>query len=113
MPDQLRNVDKSIAFILELVGGLFGYLGIGYMYAGMVREGVIRLVVWLIVMIVAWVTVVMLMYICIGICFLPFLVLAHILVPVWSAFRLKRELEYAYPEQPGPIPPYYQQPPGR
>lgn len=111
MSEQPRNVDKSVAFILELVGGLMGYLGLGYMFAGKFKEGIIRLVVWLVIMIVGWVIVVALMMVLIGICFLPVLMIAQVLVPIWSAFQLKRELECYYPEQTGPMPPYYQQPP--
>src|SRR5258706_9224028 len=36
--------DPNTAFIIELIGGLFGFFGIGYMYAGKTNEGVGRLV---------------------------------------------------------------------
>lgn len=37
--------NPGTAFALELVGGIFGLFGIGYMYAGRTSEGVIRIVV--------------------------------------------------------------------
>lgn len=36
--------NPNTAYILELVGGLFGFFGIGYMYVGRTGEGAIRLI---------------------------------------------------------------------
>jgi hypothetical protein len=32
--------------LIELVGGIFGLLGLGYLYAGRTNDGLIRLVAW-------------------------------------------------------------------
>lgn len=37
--------NPGTAFVLELIGGIFGLFGIGYMYAGKTSQGVIRLIV--------------------------------------------------------------------
>lgn len=36
--------NPGTAFVLELIGGIFGLFGIGYMYAGKTSQGVIRLI---------------------------------------------------------------------
>ena len=97
MPDELRDVDKTIAFILEIALGLFGFLGIGHMYAGLIKEGVIKLVIWLAVVYTCWIVVVILSYFLIGICFIPFMLVAQIGVPIWSAFHIKKKLDEAFP----------------
>lgn len=98
MADELKNVDKNIAFILELVGGLFGVLGLGYMFSGLITEGVVRLIVWLLIIAFAWVMVSILAYCLIGLCMMPFLIVAQVAVPIWSAFTIKNKLEEAFPE---------------
>jgi TM2 domain-containing membrane protein YozV len=45
--------DKSIALILEILPGLFGFLGIGWIYAGETSKGVIWLVGFLIYVIIS------------------------------------------------------------
>lgn len=97
MADQLKDVDKSIAFILELVGGIFGFLGIGYMYAGDITQGVIRLIAWFCIVVFAWIVIAVLTAFLIGICFIPFMLIAQIGIPVWSAFSIKKKLEETYP----------------
>lgn len=98
MPDELKDVDKNLAFIVELVGGLFGFLGIGYMYAGLIQQGVIRLVVWFAILVIVWFMAVLLSYILIGLCMMPFIAIAQIAIPIWSAFTIKNRLEKAFPQ---------------
>ena len=98
MADKLKDVDKNIAFILELVGGLFGFLGIGYMFSGQITKGVIRLIVWLAILVVGWTMATILSYFIIGLCMMPFLALAQVGVPIWSAFQVKKELEESFPD---------------
>lgn len=50
----LSAKDKDTAFIIELVLGIFGLLGIGYMYAGLTNAGIIRLVGYWIFLTVLW-----------------------------------------------------------
>ena len=97
MADQIKNVDKSIAFILELVG-IIGFLGIGHIFAGLTTDGIIRLAIWLIVVCFLWGIIVIGGFICvIPFCLAPIMLAAQIGVPIWSAFTLKKRLEVAYP----------------
>jgi hypothetical protein len=96
--DQLKNVDKNIAFILELIGGLFGFLGIGYMYAGEIKGGVMRLLLWFALLYFSWIVASILSIILIGLCLMPFIIVAQVGIPIWSAFELKKRLEEAFPE---------------
>ncbi len=43
--------DPSTAFVLELVLGLFGFLGIGWVYAGRTTLGLVMLVGWWVIVI--------------------------------------------------------------
>ena len=45
--------DPNIALLIELVGTLFGFMGLGWIYAGDTTHGIIALVLWLIVVIVS------------------------------------------------------------
>jgi TM2 domain-containing membrane protein YozV len=45
--------DPNTAFLIELVGTLFGFMGLGWIYAGYTNKGVIMLIVWLVVVVVA------------------------------------------------------------
>jgi hypothetical protein len=42
----LAEKDPSTAFIIEFLGGFLGFMGLGYLYAGRVEDGVVRLVAW-------------------------------------------------------------------
>ena len=95
--DEIKDVDKNIAFIIELVGGLFGFLGIGYMYSGLIVKGVIRLLVWWVLLGIVWFAAAILSYILIGLCMMPFIIIAQVLIPIWSAFSIKNRLQKAFP----------------
>jgi len=41
--------DPSTALLIELVGTLFGFMGLGWMYAGYTQRGITLLVGWLLV----------------------------------------------------------------
>jgi TM2 domain-containing membrane protein YozV len=97
MAEQLKDVDKNTAFLLELALGLFGFLGIGYLYAGDASHGVLRLVLWWVILGVAWTIIGLLTAILIGLCLIPFMLAAQIAVPIWSAFGLKKRLDEKYP----------------
>jgi len=98
MADEIKDVDKGVAFILELVLGLFGILGIGYFYAGDNTNGIIRLLVWIFILMFSWTFISIMMAFLIGFCFMPFMVVFQVAVPIWSAFSLKSKLEELYPE---------------
>ena len=82
--------DPNTAFVLEIVLGLFGFLGIGWVYAGRVPLGLILLVGW-------WLVVASgfggsLLSGGLGFClWLP----VHIVAPFVSAMLVKSEVEKA------------------
>ena len=45
--------DPNTALLIELVGTLFGFMGLGWLYAGYTNRGITALVLWLIVVVVA------------------------------------------------------------
>ena len=98
MNDELKDVDKGIAFILELVLGVFGILGVGYIYAGETTNGVLRLVIWMFVLMTFWFIIMILMAFFIGLCFVPAMFALQLCVPVLSAFMLRSKLEDRFPE---------------
>jgi TM2 domain-containing membrane protein YozV len=82
----------SNAFILELIAGLLGFLGIGYMYAGRTDDGVVRLVVWWLVVAGMWTTVTMLSMVLIGLCLVPVALVVQFGGPIYSATQLRKTL---------------------
>jgi hypothetical protein len=87
--------DPNTAFLLELLPGLIGFLGIGYMYVGRTNDGVLRLVLWFVGLAVAWVITAVLAAVVVGIACIPLVAAAQIGVPIWSAITLKNELTKA------------------
>lgn len=45
--------DPNTALVIELVGTLFGFMGLGWLYAGYTNRGITALVIWLVVVVVA------------------------------------------------------------
>jgi len=91
MPMGAPRVDPNTAW-LELLG-LLGFLGIGYLVAGRTNDGIIRLVGFLGVIFVAWTIAGVLRLVLIGFCLMPFIFLAQIAIPIWSALELKKVIE--------------------
>jgi hypothetical protein len=87
---QVQRINN--AFILELVGGVFGLLGIGYMYVDRTNDGVLRLVGWWLLLGVMWTTIALLSAILIGLCFIPGAIVVQFGVPIYSAMQLKKQL---------------------
>jgi hypothetical protein len=90
-----RAIDPNIAW-LELFG-LIGFLGIGYLVANRIQDGIIRLVGFWILMTVGWIVTVILMTVLIGFCLIPVMLVASVGIPIWSALSLRNELEAQYP----------------
>jgi TM2 domain-containing membrane protein YozV len=78
------------AFVIELVAGLLGFLGIGYMYTGRTTEGLIRLVGW-------WVLAGIMVA---SVCLIPLAMVGWLVVPIGSAMQLRKTLQ----AQRGPAP---------
>jgi len=88
-----KSTDANSAFLLELIGGFFGLLGIGHMYVGQTNDGILRLVLWLAYTAIAWVIIALTSGIFIGLLCIPAQLLIQIGVPIWSAVALKKQLE--------------------
>ena len=88
----IQRYDPNTAFLIELVAGFFGLLGIGYIYVGRTNDGLVRLVLWLILDILAAVAISLLLAVVVGIVCVPFWLVVQIGVPIWSATTLKNEL---------------------
>ncbi len=86
------NKDANTAFLIELVGGFFGLLGIGYMYAGRTNDGVLRLILWIIYDLIAGITISLLLAVFVGILCIPIQLVIQVGVPLWSANNLKNIL---------------------
>lgn len=87
-----KDVNVNTAFTLELIGGFLGFLGIGYLMAGKTNDGIIRLIVWFIYNVIAYIIVVLLTAIWIGLACIPFQIIIQICIPIWSAIKLKKDL---------------------
>lgn len=95
----IAKTDKDVntAFLIELVGGFFGLLGIGYMYVGRTNDGIIRLILWIIYDVIAAITISLLLVVWVGIFCIPFQFAIQIGVPLWSANNLKNILTSGNP----------------
>jgi TM2 domain-containing membrane protein YozV len=89
--------DVNTAFLIELVGGFFGLLGIGYMYVGRTNDGIIRLIAWIIYDVIAAITISLLLAVFVGILCIPLQLAIQIGVPLWSANNLKTILTSGNP----------------
>lgn len=87
-----QTKDANTAFLIELVGGFFGLLGIGYIYVGRTNDGILRLILWIIYDVIAAITISLLLAVFIGILCIPIQLAIQIGVPLWSANNLKNSL---------------------
>lgn len=76
--------DPSTAMIIEILLGLFGFLGIGHLYAGRTTPGIVLLLGWWVFLFVE----AMLIFVVIGFCLFP----ANLIVPIVSGVWLKNEM---------------------
>ena len=90
---EIKKYDPNSVFFIELLAGIFGFLGVGHIYVGRTNEGIIRLVLWLMYDIAAAITISLLMAVLIGCVCIPFQILIQVGVPLWSANSLKKKLE--------------------
>lgn len=87
-----RKLLPETAFLIEFLAGIFGLLGIGYLFSGKTNDGIVRLVVWLVYTVLAWVTISLLTAILVGVVCIPFQLVLQIGIPLWSANKLKKQL---------------------
>ncbi len=104
--------DADTAFLIELVGGVFGLFGLGHLYAGLTNTGIFRLVLGFVALSVIYfilgVTVV-------GLCAAPLVWIAQIAIAYFTANDLKLSINSvkaggggmsmpsAYIESPNPM----------
>ena len=79
--------DPQTALVIELVAGIFGFLGIGHLYAGRTSVGISLLIAWWVFLAVE----IALFAVLIGFCLLPL----NVAVPIASGFWLKNEMQRA------------------
>lgn len=84
--------EQNTAYLLELVLGFFGLLGVGYFYTGRAQEAVPRFAGWLVYNAIAYVIISQLMQAVIGYICIPAQLVVQILVPFWSASMLKQSM---------------------
>lgn len=84
--------DVNTAFLIELIGGFLGFLGVGYLYAGRTNDGVLRLILWIIYDVIAYIVIFALLSIFIGVLCIPVQLIIQIGIPLWSATNLKTVL---------------------
>lgn len=84
--------DINTAFLIELVGGFFGLLGLGYLYTGRTNDGILRLIAWIIYSITAYIIITLLLAVFIGLLCIPVQLVIQIGVPLWSATALKNSM---------------------
>lgn len=87
-----QSYNPNTAFLIELVGGFFGLLGLGYIYAGQTSDGVLRLIGWLVYDLVAALVISFLLALIVGIVCIPIQLVIQVAVPLWSANTLKNRL---------------------
>jgi hypothetical protein len=87
-----REYDPNTAFLIELIGGFLGLLGIGYIYVGRTSEGILRLVLWLLYDVIAAITITALLAVLVGVICIPVQLVIQVVVPLWSATTLKNAL---------------------
>lgn len=80
--------DPGTAIVLEILLGLLGFLGIGYLYAGYTTEGILRLIGWWIALGIGAVLVVVTFGIG-SLCLIPVM----IAVPILSGLALKKRMQ--------------------
>jgi len=88
----VQQCNPNTAFLIELVGGFFGLLGLGYIYTGRTSDGVLRLIGWLVWDLIAAFAISLLLAVIIGIVCIPIQLIIQVAVPLWSANALKNHL---------------------
>ena len=87
-----QGKDPNTAFLLELIGGFLGFLGLGNLYVGRTNDGILRLIGWFLYLGITYVIIVALSAVIIGFICIPFQLALQIGVPIWSAMNLKNSL---------------------
>jgi hypothetical protein len=87
----LSTKDADTAFLIELIGGILGFFGVGYIYAGLTNTGIFRLAGFLIASILFWT----LFSVCtagLGLCLAPLWFIPQWILAYFSANDLKQSI---------------------
>lgn len=113
---EVANKDQDTAFLIEFLGGVFGFLGLGYIYSGLTNAGLVRLLGMWAFIFVGWTMAMVLSFVLIGLCMMPFLFVAQLFMAYKSADDLKKSIVAAKatgrPSHSGmesAVPPLYEQ----
>jgi TM2 domain-containing membrane protein YozV len=87
-----KKYDPNTVFLIELICGFFGLLGIGYFYVGRSSEGAIRLILFLVYDIISGLIIAALIAVIVGFICLPFQLVIQVGVAFWSATTLKNSI---------------------
>jgi hypothetical protein len=88
-----ENINPGTAMLIEIVGSIFCFLGLGWIYSGQTATGVILLVVyWIIVAIEIFISFI-LSFILIGILGFLLIPLQNIIFGVISGYLVKQNIE--------------------
>jgi hypothetical protein len=85
--------DPNTAFLIELLGGLVGFLGLGYIYVGRTNDGLIRLVIYLVYNVIAWIAIAALSVVIVGCFCIPLQLIIQLAVAIFSANQLKTSMQ--------------------
>src|SRR5574340_1699872 len=91
-PPVTQPKDPNTTFLIELVGGFFGMLGLGYFYVGRTNDGLIRLLLWMAFLAIGWITISILSAVLVGLLCIPIQLALQFGVPIWSAITLKNKM---------------------
>jgi hypothetical protein len=83
--------DPNIAMLIEIVLGIFGFLGVGHILAGRVVPGIVMLVSWWVAIALGWIVgvVIAVLTLGLGLCLAPIFWLG---VPIASGIWLRNEM---------------------
>lgn len=93
----LSAKDPDTTFIIELLAGIFGFLGVGYMYTGMTGAGVVRLIGNWIYIALIWIgfTIFSAITLGFGACLFFVPMILQVALPILSAYELREAMKAA------------------
>ena len=91
----LATKDKDTAFLLELLAGLVGFLGIGYFYTGLTNAALVRLIGYWVFLGLIWTAfwTINTVTACLASCLVIVPLAVQVVVPYFSANELKKGIE--------------------
>ncbi|HUS17682.1 MAG TPA: hypothetical protein VM536_22015 [Chloroflexia bacterium] len=83
--------DPNVLMVIEIIAGIFGFMGVGHILSGRVIQGIVLMVAWWVVAGLSWILILPLLLVTcgLGICLLPFIWWAP---PILSALWLRSQM---------------------